>query len=292
MKHPLVAVVIWYAAGLLLADFFKLPLALLFATAFLVLAISLTFKNFRPVLICPLLIFTGWTNLAVHQAVISPNDLRTFLGNEASLVTLRGTLAETPDLKIYEHDGEQTKRTLARVHVHELRRAENWEPAVGSIIVTTPSTMAGNFFTGQPVEIYGVLGPPPVPVAEGLFDYRAYLRRQGIYYQLKTASADDWKLLSTNSTPPLSDRFLAWSQRTLALGLPEEDEPLKLLWAMTLGWKTALTSEVSAPFVESGTMHIFAIIVFTLRDSIVVKSQLTASNENQMILKLPLRKAA
>jgi len=34
---------------------------------------------------------------------------------------------------------------------------------------------------------------------------------------------------------------------------------LKLLWAMTLGWKTALTGEVTAPFMQSGTMHIFAI---------------------------------
>jgi ComEC/Rec2-related protein len=45
----------------------------------------------------------------------------------------------------------------------------------------------------------------------------------------------------------------------LALGLPQEDEPLRLLWAMTLGWKTALSGEVSEPFMRSGTMHIFAI---------------------------------
>ena len=141
----------------------------------------------------------------------------------------------------------------------KLRCGENWEPAVGFIIVTTPTALASNFFSGQPVEISGVISPPPLPVAGGLFDYRTYLERQGIYFQLKTASAGDWKLLSTNATPSLSDRFLAWSQKTLARGLPEEDEPLRLLWAMTLGWKTALTGEVTAPFLESGTMHIFAI---------------------------------
>jgi competence protein ComEC len=31
------------------------------------------------------------------------------------------------------------------------------------------------------------------------------------------------------------------------------------MWAMTLGWKTALTNEVNEPFMRSGTMHIFAI---------------------------------
>lgn len=259
MKYPLVAVVVCYAAGLLLADSFQPPPAALFAAAFLVLLFVLVFAKLRFYLIWPLLVLVGWTNLVVYNTAISPDDLRTLIGNEAALATVRGTLVETPSLKIYERDGEQTEHTLAKVRVNELRRGANSQPAVGTIIVTTPSALASNFFAGQPVEIFGILGPPPAPVVEGLFDYRTYLRRQGIYYQLKTASLEDWKLLSTNSTPPISDRFLAWSQRTLALGLPVEDEPLKLLWAMTLGWTTALTGEVTAPFMQSGTMHIFAI---------------------------------
>src|SRR5258705_5065733 len=56
-----------------------------------------------------------------------------------------------------------------------------------------------------------------------------------------------------------SDRFQFWAKQTLARGLPTEDEDLRLLWAMTLGWQTALTSEVSEPFMRTGTMHIFAI---------------------------------
>src|SRR5258705_9893349 len=56
-----------------------------------------------------------------------------------------------------------------------------------------------------------------------------------------------------------SDRFQFWAKQTLARGLPTEDEDLRLLWTMTLGWKTGLTGEVSEPFMRSGTMHIFAI---------------------------------
>ncbi|MDD5141490.1 MAG: ComEC/Rec2 family competence protein [Verrucomicrobiales bacterium] len=259
MKHPLVAVVVCYAAGLLLAEYFQPPLAALFTAAFLFLALALVLEKFRRFLIWPLLALVGWTNLAVHNTAISPDDLRTLMGNESALATLRGTLVETPGLKIYERDGEQTEHTIALLRVTELRRGENWQPALGSIIATTPGALGSNFFAGPPVEISGVIAPPPLPVAEGLFDYRTYLKRQGIYFQLKTASVDGWKLLSTNQTPAMSDRFLAWSQKTLARGLPEEDEPLKLLWAMTLGWKTALTGEVTAPFMQSGTMHIFAI---------------------------------
>jgi competence protein ComEC len=59
--------------------------------------------------------------------------------------------------------------------------------------------------------------------------------------------------------PPLADQFCEWAQRTLARGLPAEDQSLRLLWAMVLGWKTALTPEVAEPFMQSGTLHIFAI---------------------------------
>jgi ComEC/Rec2-related protein len=259
MKHPFAAIVAGYAAGLLLADFFQPPLPALFALAFLVLVLALVLEKLRPLLILPLLVLAGWTNLASRNAIVSPHDLRALMGDEPALVTLRGTLLETPSLKIYERNDQESDHTLARVRVNELRRGKNWKPALGTIVVTTPGTLASNFFAGQRVEIFGVLALPPLPVAEGLFDYRAHLRQKGIYFQLKTSSPGDWKLLSTNQTPPLSDRFRAWSERTFAYGLPETDEPLKLLWAMTLGWKTALTGEVAAPFRESGTMHIFAI---------------------------------
>ena len=76
MKRPLVAVVSCYAAGLLLAEIFQPPLAALFAVSFLVLVLALVLEKLRPVLIWPLLALAGWTNLAIHTAVISPNDLR------------------------------------------------------------------------------------------------------------------------------------------------------------------------------------------------------------------------
>ena len=41
--------------------------------------------------------------------------------------------------------------------------------------------------------------------------------------------------------------------------MPVEDESLRLEWALTLGWKTALTEEVSEPFVQAATYHIFAV---------------------------------
>jgi ComEC/Rec2-related protein len=122
----------------------------------------------------------------------------------------------------------------------------------------TGGKLPAEFFAGERVRIEGVLGPPRLPVAKGLFDYRRHLALQGIYFQIRAKSASEWTVLSSNR-PPFTDRFIAWAKRTMELGLPEEDEELRLNWAMMLGWKTALTNEVSTPFMRSGTMHIFAI---------------------------------
>ncbi len=175
-------------------------------------------------------------------------------------VTVRGNLIETPHLKIAERDDQETEHSLAKVRITKMRRGETWQPASGSVIVTTPDPLPENYFAGQPVEISGVIARPPPPLADGLFDYRDYLQTRGIFYQIKTESTNDWRLRPPIlSTPPLTDRFLDWSKRTLALGLPVEDEPLRLLWAMTLGWRTAFTGDISEPFLRAGTMHLFAI---------------------------------
>ena len=260
MKRPLVAVVSCYVIGLLLAALFQPPLTALFATSFLVLVLVLFRAQLRRWLIWPLLALVGWTNLASHTAVLSPHDLRALLGNDAAIVTVQGRLVETPHIKIVERDDRPTERTVAQIRVTGLRRAENLQPADGEIVVTTPGTLPDNFFAGQPVEISGVIARPPPSLAEGLFDYRDYLQTRGIFYQLKTASTNDWRPGASSLTPPpLTDRFLSWSKDTLALGLPVEDEPLRLLWAMTLGWRTAFTGDISEPFLRAGTMHLFAI---------------------------------
>ncbi|MGH7951886.1 MAG: ComEC/Rec2 family competence protein, partial [Limisphaerales bacterium] len=208
-----------------------------------------------------LLILAGWTNLIFHTAIISPNDLRSLIGQQKTeIATVRGTLTETPKIKITDRDGEAIEHSLAQVRVTEICRDKNWQSAFGKIIVSTPAPLANNFFAGQRVEISGVIAPPPLPLAEGLFDDRAFLETRGIYYELKTNSTNDWELRAPIlSKPPLTDRFLSWSKKTLALGLPVEDQSLRLLWAMTLGWRTAFTGDIGDPFLRAGTMHLFAI---------------------------------
>jgi len=260
MKRPLVVVVSTYAAGLLAAECFRPPIVILFAVAFAILLVAVIFGKCRPWLVWPLLVLAGWTNLAGRLTVVSPDDLRALAGPAETLATVRGTLVETPHLRLSERGNQTTERSLAQVRVTAWRPDADWQPAVGDIMAATPGILATNFFAGQSVEISGVVTRPPGPLAEGLFDYRDFLATRGIFYLLKTQSTNDWQPgPSPAAGPPLTDRFLGWSHRTLARGLPVEDEPLRLLWAMTLGWRTALTPEISEPFLRAGTMHLFAI---------------------------------
>ena len=263
MKRPLGIVALWYGCGLLLGEVVQPPLPLLFSISIALTAGALLISKHRAALLWPALLLTGWTNCVLRTAIISPRDLRTVQGDATELATVRGSLIETPRPRFSaraEHPGANDWHTLAQVQVSALCKDSQWRPVAGRIVVSTPGLLPGEFFAGQHVEISGVLTPPAGPLAEGLIDYRTYLRRNGIYYQLKAQSSNDWQRVAPGATVrPLNDRFLAWSKAALACGLPEEDESLRLEWALSLGDKTVLTEDVAEPFVRASTYHIFAV---------------------------------
>src|SRR5258706_15407948 len=102
MKRPLAIVALLYGGGLLLADFFQPSLAGLFVVAFGLAGVALFWTKARPFLLWPLLVLTGWTNLTLRTAIISPVDLRVIVGERTELITLRGRLCETPYQRVYE----------------------------------------------------------------------------------------------------------------------------------------------------------------------------------------------
>jgi len=258
MRRPLVIVAFLYVSGVVLAEFIQPPVMQLFGPGLAIGLVAMLWAKARPWLLVPLIILAGWANLVSRTAILSPYDLRAALPDEPAEITLRGRLAESPSVRQTRRGEETTFHTLAEVVINEVHQDGEWKPAVGRIMTTTPGDLSGFVYSGTEVELRGVIAPPPGPVAPGLFDYRQYLARQGIYFQLRTSGTNEWLRLSP-AVPTLGDRFVAWSQRILARGMPERDEPLLLLYAMTLGWRTGLMEGVYEPFMHSGTMHIFAI---------------------------------
>ena len=259
MRRPLLLVALLYVAGILIAEAISVPPWFLLIPAATLTILAFCWNQGRPALLCALLILVGWINATLHEAVLSPCDLRRFLGEEPHLAKVRGVVRESPSIRLYEFGAQPSWRTLARVEVSGLcLNKQNWQPATGLVAVTTPGLLT-NIYAGQTIEVFGVLAQPRIAVAPGTFDYRAYLHEQGIYYQLQAETDQDWQILISPAKAPLAERFRSWAQRALGRGLPGEDESLRLEWALTLGWKAALTEEVSEPFVQAATYHIFAV---------------------------------
>ena len=259
MNRPLIPVTLFYVGGILLAGLFPLSPGLLFSFSLAMTVLALGWARARPYLIFVLALGAGWTNFALRTAILSPHDLRQLLGEKPALATLRGKLSETPTQRVFIQDQKESWRSLAQIEVSAIQlERQPWQPASGRVAIVTTG-MLTNIFGGQTVEINGVVHLPKQAVAEGTFDYRFYLKQLGIYYQLDATSEQDWRISLSPKRPPTPDRFRAWARRALSLGLPLEDESLRLEWALTLGWKPALTEEVTEPFVRAATYHIFAV---------------------------------
>jgi competence protein ComEC len=259
MRRPLILVALLYVAGILLGSALSVPLEFVLSCAFAICVLALLWARVRAALLVVLCFLTGWVGETLHTTIISPSDLRQLIGVEPALATFRGTISQTPSHRVFVQGEKESWRTVCQLDVAwaHLNRGP-WQPAVGRVNILTPALLT-NYFTGQTVEISGVAHLPKVAVAEGTFDYRAYLKQQEIYYQLDASTEEDWKIIRSPSRKPLADRFRDWARPALARGLPVQDQSLELEWALTLGWKTALTEETAEPFVQAATYHIFAV---------------------------------
>ena len=107
----------------------------------------------------------GRLAMLLAQASLAPHDLRRISGTDPEIVTLRGTILETPTLRLVERKGILAGRTLVRVGVTALRRGDGWQPAIGDVAVGTAGVLSAEFFRTQRIEVTGVMRLPPGPGA-------------------------------------------------------------------------------------------------------------------------------
>jgi len=257
MKRPLLPVACWLIGGILCGELARPWLPLLFGLSFAVALAAFAWERGRAWLLCLLLFLAGWTDASWHSGILSPHDLRLILGEQPRFVTLRGVIQAPPTQRIFERDQRESWHSSALIEAEEISFDGNWQPAAGRVVAGTPGILPTNFFEGQRVEVAGMVQPPHGPFARGMFNPRAFYEREGVFFQLQTTGAGDWK--APPATWPISEQFRQWARKTLALGLPGEDEPLRLTWTLLLDWKAPLTGSVEEPFLRAGTFHIFAV---------------------------------
>src|ERR1700690_1958637 len=100
MKRPLVPVALLYVGGILIALLITIPPLFLLAASLGLAALTLARPRSRLMALGTLIVLTGWTNHTLRTAIISPNDLRRILGEQPEIVTVRGTLRETPTQRV------------------------------------------------------------------------------------------------------------------------------------------------------------------------------------------------
>ena len=259
MKRPLLVVALGYAAGVLLGEWLHPGLAILFLAAGAAALAALAWKAMRVWFLAALLVLAGWVNMNRHAEAVSPVDLRVVLGAKPEDVKLRGALCSPPVARIFERGATELWHTAAVVESAEICRDGQWQHVAGKVLATTSGVLEANFSDGQSVEVSGIIAPLKGPLADGLFNPRQFYTRQEVYRQLRTDSTNAWLVTGDAGQTALAERFTAWARRTLALGLPVEDEAQRLMWTLALDWKAPLTASVEEPFLRAGTFHIFAV---------------------------------
>ncbi|MCX8155597.1 MAG: ComEC/Rec2 family competence protein [Verrucomicrobiae bacterium] len=261
-RCPMLAVGGLLALGVLAGRYFEAPPGILLAAVAATALAALAHARWGPAWLWLMVFLAGWCHVVCWSFPWSPHDLRRVVGDEILEVEMAGRLLEAPLQKPFAGGQGTELYSAAMVEVEWLQRERQApEPAAGRVMVTVPEMLGDAFFAGQRVRLRGLLQRPPAARLPGGFDYRAHLAHRGIDYVVRTRSAADWQLEGGGAArPPLPARFQVWARTALARGLPEEEgEAVRLLWGMLLGWRGGLTEEMTAPFLQSGTMHLFAI---------------------------------
>jgi competence protein ComEC len=259
MRRPLLIPALAFAAGIASAELGSLPVSAGLVLAAIALAGTPWSVRTSVVWVGVGFFAAGILAWRWSEDPVSPDDLRWVAASPPQLAAVRGFIAETPEFRLAETHGVQAGRTLVRIQVRFAKIEGRWARASGTVAATVPGALPSSFFRTQAVEVEGVLDLPPGPAARGLFDYRGFLARQGVWRTLRTDGPEDWALWDGGTaTRPMSERFLPWAREALARGLPK-DESTGLFAALALGWKTPLTETVDDPYLRSGTVHVFAV---------------------------------
>lgn len=260
MQQPLTPLALAAIAGISLAEYTQPSLPVLLAAG-IISVLTFAFSS-RARAFSLLLLTATAAALRFVECLQLPalHDLQIAVPTLPAIVAVRGILADSPTQHSSPYKDSTRIHTTAFIDVLELKDGDIWIPSSGKIHASIPGELPTHFFRLQHVEVEGVLQLPKRSDAPGLFDYAEFLRLNNVHRQLLTDGSSDWRLAPNfRSNPTVSDRFLAWGRRVLSRGLPYPNPSLDLIWAMTLGWHPPSSQDFQQSFLQSGTIHVFAI---------------------------------
>ncbi len=260
MERPLVLPVLAFAAGILISDTVQPPLWLAGILALGVFLLRWLPRNAPSIRLAIACVAVGCWHHSVFSDPTHPWAPGQVIPRAPTLGWVTGIVADTGESRIRAASpGSPAPGRRMELELESVRlRAGDPQPVRGRIHVRFRNTTGVTPVRGQRVEVFGILSEPPGALLPGGFDLRHYLRALGMVRQMESEDVGDWRVLEEAAGTGWLDRFLPWAQAVLKRGLPD-DPAARLVRAMVLGWRGGLDDDWRQWFVESGTMHVFAI---------------------------------
>jgi competence protein ComEC len=194
----------------------------------------------------------------LHWSDLSPDDLAWSASETPQPVWVRGVLRDVIGFRpgpVPENAGT-TRAVLALSAVNDGGR---WRRASGMVLMVVSGDRS-ELTAGQPIEAAGTLATVSGPLNPGEFDYRAYLRGQGIRLRLSVDTPSGvWR--DTTGSDRWPWRWLgalrAWSHSQISQANEPNVAPLAA--ALLLGRREGVDPDVNDAFARTGTTHLLAI---------------------------------
>jgi competence protein ComEC len=248
-RQPLTGIVLSAICGILLAEFFTLPFAVLVPIIALAAIINLA----RPrTWLTHLLVTSIFFALHLVQLHDAPGrELSIRLGERARAVSVTGTVVGEP--KISPNDFTTFLFQLATI---DLDGRE--EPCAATLRVRWKA----NPKLGDELRLSGILETIPSPRNPGVFDLRAYLARRDVYQSLFVRYPENGTILRVGGGNPVvraAARTRDWMRATLTSDLDDSPDVAALINGMALGLRHETPNDIEDPFQQTGTLHLFAV---------------------------------
>lgn len=244
----LISLTLLLATGIATSSYLPLTWWLVSGAAVLVLGFWAAVRNNR-LLVSIIILLLAFLTGAVRMALVTawPDQLAHY---KDRIVTIEGTVVREA-----QPATTGTTYVLAVEHIGESKL----EPASGRVLLRDIRTEGETYFYGDLVRVRGKLIKPQGAANFGQFDYRAYLERRGIKYQLAVSAPEDIQYLAQDRGHPLVAYLLRARERYLQVidVLPSVDAAL--LKALILGERNLVSPEIADFFTASGIVHLMAV---------------------------------
>ena len=275
-RQPLTGTAISALCGILLAEFFELPSALLWPAIAFAAIVGLA----RPTAgLIHLLVAAAFFALHLVQLHDAPGKkLSAHLGERARAVSVTGTVVSQP--KVAPNDFTTFLLQLYSIELDGHRQ---------SCAATLRARWKGSPELGDEIRLTGIAEPISPPRNPGVFDLRAYLARQDVFDGIFARYPENGTILHVSRGNPImraAARARAWMRTTITRGLEDSPDVTALINGMTLGLRHEAPNDIEDPFQQTGTLHLFA--VSGLNVAIIAQLLWTLAS----LLRLPRRAAA